>query len=243
MGLGSACASGIHALGVGFSFLQSGLVEAAIVGGTESPLSEFRIAHSKAIGIYATDHFEEYPCRPFHPNRSGTVYSEGSVMLTMSLDKSIQTKAEVLSYAADTEKTLSPKMSLNGIGVQKTIKRAVSLAGLSLADIDIVLPHGTGTLAGDSAEINAIHEVFKNKLPRVVLTKWCCGHMLGASGTYSLAIAAKILEEGYIPKHPYFNSINSELGLNKEYKKDFKHALVLAMGFGANTAATIIRKV
>jgi len=78
---------------------------------------------------------------------------------------------------------------------------AIADAGLTPDDIDYVNAHGTGTVANDIAEAEALGRVFGDRLTRLAVssTKPIHGHTLGAGGAIELAITIMALRESVAP--------------------------------------------
>ena len=74
---------------------------------------------------------------------------------------------------------------------------AVADAGLEGEQIGYINPHGTGTVAGDAPESQAMAAI--NPDVKVSATKSTLGHSLGASGALETAICALAMKERTIP--------------------------------------------
>ena len=68
----SACSSANHAIGVAFQMVRSGMVDAAVTGGTEAVFTFGTIRGWEALRVMAPD-----TCRPFSLGRKGMVLGEG----------------------------------------------------------------------------------------------------------------------------------------------------------------------
>jgi nodulation protein E len=68
----SACASSNHPISTALWLLRSNLIDAAIVGGTEAPLTYGILKSWEALRVMAPD-----TCRPFDRHRKGQVLAEG----------------------------------------------------------------------------------------------------------------------------------------------------------------------
>src|SRR5579871_4895731 len=69
----SACASSNHAIATAVWLLRNNVIDAAVVGGTEAPLTFGILKAWEAMRVLAPD-----TCRPFDRNRKGLVLAEGA---------------------------------------------------------------------------------------------------------------------------------------------------------------------
>ena len=74
----SACASSAHAIITGALWLEAGLADAVIVGGSETPFAPGLLRGWNAMRVMADD-----TCRPFSIQRRGMVLGEGAAMLVL----------------------------------------------------------------------------------------------------------------------------------------------------------------
>ncbi|KAF5020203.1 hypothetical protein F66182_7768 [Fusarium sp. NRRL 66182] len=103
---------------------------------------------------------------------------------------------------------------------QEALARSVySRAGLDPLDTLFVESHGTGTVAGDNAEVRSIGRVFGREAGRttdlpVGSIKTNIGHLEAASGVASAIKAIMVLKKNQIP--PQLNFVNPKPGLDLE---------------------------
>lgn len=99
---------------------------------------------------------------------------------------------------------------------QRLIRSVYQEVGLGTQDTSYIEAHGTGTVAGDTAEIKAILEVFRAKSQDFPLhvgsIKGNIGHLESASGLAGLIKAIMILERGWIPPTINLKDFKKELG-------------------------------
>lgn len=88
------------------------------------------------------------------------------------------------------------------------MKQALSEAKLNPSDIGYVNAHGTATNKGDTVEIEAIKNIFADKLPFVSSTKGATGHMMGAGGITETIACIKAIETGVIPPTINLNEVD-----------------------------------
>ena len=101
--------------------------------------------------------------------------------------------------------------------------------------------HGTGTAAGDLAEIGAIRDVFCNnrKSPlHVGSIKSNIGHLESASGLAGLVKTVLVLEKGFIPPNANFEAAKAELNLDNHELIVRVPPLLFELNFDLRTADT-----
>ena len=132
--------------------------------------------------------------------------------------------------------------SRDGNGLARSIKKTLTAANLTSADIGVISAHGTGTAYNDSMEMKAFKSVFKTPVP-IYSIKGGIGHTMGAAGIIEIIIAAKAIEEKLIP--PTIGLIQpdeeSKGWVNKNPKSNkAKYALSVNAGFGGINTAIIV---
>ncbi len=80
--LSSACASGSHAIIQGSAMIQSGMLDVAIVGGSDAPFTYGLLKSWDALRVASKD-----TCRPFCEDRSGLVLGEGAGMFVLESEE------------------------------------------------------------------------------------------------------------------------------------------------------------
>jgi len=239
------CSTGLQAIANGFAWLKSGMANKFLAGAAEAPLTPFTIAQMKAIGIYSDESMMPYPCRPLNALKKNTfVLGEGAAVFALEKVSEKQLNADktspvIISSIGFGFENISSKtgISKEGNNFQLAILDAIENAGQQLP-VDMIIMHAPGTVAGDSAELNAIRNVFANTgLPIISSSKWMTGHTLGASGCLAIEYAMHILETQTYLDFPYPIVVEP---VRKE--KPIRRILVVAAGFGGNAAAVILDK-
>lgn len=95
-------------------------------------------------------------------------------------------------------------------------QKLVSSADVDPLDIGVAECHGTGTQAGDPAELEAIRKVFaigraKDNPLHITSIKANIGHAEAASGAASLAKLILMLQHRTIPRHISFKTLNPRI--------------------------------
>ena len=103
-------------------------------------------------------------------------------------------------------------------------------ASMNPAEVDYIEAHGTGTAAGDLAEVNAIAKVFgKNRLDPLLIgsIKSNIGHLEACSGLAGLIKAVLVLEKGEIPPTINHETPRPELKL---HERNIKVCCIVKIG-------------
>ncbi len=189
--LGAACAAGNAGFIHGVQMLRLGEVDLAICGGVSESIHTFGIfASFKSQGALASNETPERASRPFDLDRNGIVVAEGGGLVTLerlpsALARGAKIYGEIVGYAMNSDATdfVLPDPTRQA----QCIRLALSRAGISADQIDIVSSHATATEQGDIEESLALREVFGD-CPNVAInnTKSFIGHAMGAAGALEL---------------------------------------------------------
>ena len=241
------CSTALHALLNGIAWLQAGMADKFLVGGSEAPLTAFTIAQMRALKIYANPkncqpELGEWACRAMDLNKTknSMVLGEGAAMACLELGERKNALGYVtgFGYATDDLK--------HGISItdeaecfQKSMKMA--LQNVSLDEVDAIVMHAPGTIKGDKSEYKAIQKVFgastssaQANLPMLTTNKWKIGHTFGASGMLNLEMALLMIQHQHFIGVPFVTDHNP--------RKAIRNVLVNAVGFGGNAVSILVSK-
>jgi 3-oxoacyl-(acyl-carrier-protein) synthase len=229
------CSTALHALLNGVAWLQSGMADKFLVGGSEAPLTAFTIAQMEALKIYAKQN-QSYPCRAFDLNKKQNtlVLGEGASVCCLEIGKKHNALAfiEGIGYATEIlEHNIS--ISTEAICFQKSMQMA--LKNTPLSEVDAIVMHAPGTIKGDLSEFKAITKLFGESLPLLTTNKWKIGHTFGASGMLSVEFAIMMLQHNYFIEVPFIKP-------QGQPKKPLKKILVNAVGFGGNAVSVLLTR-
>ncbi|MCM5661935.1 beta-ketoacyl synthase N-terminal-like domain-containing protein [Galbibacter mesophilus] len=227
------CSTALHALTNGVAWLQSGMSNKFLVGGSEASLTPFTIAQIKALKIYAENASEEYPCKALDlsKSRNSMVLGEGAGVICMETNpsKKVLAYVEGIGYATEILKH-NISISEDAECFQKSMKMA--LKNTNPEDVDVIVMHAPGTKKGDSTEIKAIDKVFGTEKPALTTNKWKIGHTFGASGILSLELAILMMQHQKFIEVPFVQHDKKPKKINK--------VLVNAVGFGGNAVSVLL---
>lgn len=234
------CSTGLHSVLNGVAWINSGMADKFLVGGSEAPLTNFTIAQMQALKIYAKNNSvsqsgQSYPCKALHMKKDQNSMILGEAASVACLEKGVTQNAlaiiEGVGYATEVLKH-NTSISTNAMCFQKSMKMAIK--GIDLAEVDAIVMHAPGTIKGDLSEYNAIKKIFQDKVPYLTTNKWKLGHTFAPSGMLNLEMAILMLQHDQVISSPFFE--------NSRRKNNLKKVLVNAVGFGGNAVSILISK-
>jgi len=250
----SACATANHAIGVSYRAIQNDEVDVMICGGSEAAITSMGLGGFCSMKALSTRNDEpEKASRPFDAKRDGFVMSEGGgVVILESLEHAEKRNANIyceiggIGFSADAYHLTAPDPE--GQGAIKSMKDAISDAGLSLEDIDYINAHGTSTPYNDKTETTAIKKLFGEYAYKLSIssTKSMTGHLLGAAGVIELISSILTVKNSKIPPTINYEYPDPECDLNytpnKAVDKEVNVFLNNAFGFGGHNATILGKK-
>ncbi|MGF1502881.1 MAG: beta-ketoacyl-ACP synthase I [Paracoccaceae bacterium] len=196
----SACSTSAHCIGNAAEQIQWGKQDVVFAGGGEE-LDWTLSCLFDAMGAMSTK-FNDTPeraSRAYDADRDGFVIAGGAgVVVLEELERARARGAriygEVTGYGATSDGF--DMVAPSGEGAV----RCMQLATESLGErkVDYINTHGTSTPVGDSREIEAIRQVFGDRIPAYSSTKSLTGHSLGATGVQEAIYCLLMLEGDFI---------------------------------------------
>ncbi len=227
------CSTALHGVLNAVAWIQSGLTDKFLVGGSEAPLTPFTIAQMRALKIYTREK-DIHPCKAMdlQKNQNTMVLGEAAALACLEKGKKSNAMALVAGIGYATEPLEhGVSISTDAQCFQDSMKMALKSAGID--KVDAIVMHAPGTIKGDLTEFNAIKKVFGDGTPYLTTNKWKVGHTFGASGLLSLELGVLMLKHRqYIPTPFYQN--------NNEQKK-VETVMVNAVGFGGNAVSILLK--
>ncbi|MEW4369195.1 beta-ketoacyl-ACP synthase II [Paenibacillus kandeliae] len=248
----TACASGSHAIGDAFKYIQSGEADVMITGGAEATIRPTGMAGFCSMRAMSTRN-DDYTTasRPFDSGRDGFVMAEGSGILILESLEHAQKRgahiyAEVIGYglSADAFHMTEP----NPDGPARCMKMALRTAGIQPEDVQYINAHGTSTPVGDKSETKAIKLALGDHAHKIAVssTKSMTGHLLGAAGGVEAVICALSLENQIIAPTINLHDQDPECDLdyvpNEARKADLNVVMSNSFGFGGHNASIVLKK-
>lgn len=244
-----ACASGSHAIGLGYMLIKQGLQECVICGGAEE-VNKYSMGNFDALNAFSSR--EDDPTkasRPFDKNRDGLVPSGGAASIILESYESAVKRgatilAEVIGYGFSSN---GDHISVPNVdGPKRSLMMAIRDAGIDISDIKYVNAHATSTPVGDLNEAKAIAEVFGEHKPYVASTKSFTGHEMWMAGASEIVYSTLMMQNNFIAANLNFEepdeaSVNINIP-TKRIDMEFDTFLSNSFGFGGTNSSLVVRK-
>jgi len=235
MTISTACTSSAKVFATASRYLETGICDAAVVGGVDS------LCLTTLYGFNSLQLVSSDPCCPWDIDRKGINIGEaaGFLLLEKSSGPNVGIKLKGYGESSDAFHISAPHPE--GKGAISAMISALNRSGLDAADIGYVNLHGTATPANDSAEAQAIYSIF----PGGVLcssTKGITGHTLGAAGITEAIISCLVLEQSVLPGNVNLRKPDPELPvevLQSTINRSVNHVMSNSFGFGGSNCSLV----
>lgn len=262
-GVSATCASGAVGLGEALRRIRHGYADAVLVVGMEDCLNPVNLASNANLRALATG-YEGNPTaasRPFDGGRSGFVMSQGAAAIllesaTSARRRGVRVLAELAGFGASSDAHHPTAPHPEGRGAAQAIAACLADAELLPANITHVNAHGTGTPAGDAAELRAFESALGEGARQIPIsaTKSSTGHLLGAAGVVEAIISVMVLRDGVMPptlnldtpEAPDWNFVAGQaraLPFAETESQQRAAVLSTSFGFGGHNGAIVLCEV
>jgi acyl transferase domain-containing protein/phosphopantetheinyl transferase len=258
----AACASSLVAAEIGTRDLLTRKCDLVLAGGIY--LSSDVAFQSIFCQLHALSHRSQI--RPFDQDADGLLIGEGAGFIVLKRLEDAERDGDRIYAVIKGVGTSSDGRALSVLaprveGEELALRRAYEMAEISPTTVELIEAHGTATLAGDVAEVQAMTRVFGQRqgpLP------WCglgsiksmIGHLMPAAGIAGLIKAALALHHKILPPTLNCETPNPRLELEKtpfyinteprpwvHGSKDWpRRAGVNAFGFGGINAHVVLEE-
>jgi 3-oxoacyl-[acyl-carrier-protein] synthase II len=231
--ISAACSSGLQALIRAAMMLQSGDAQRVLVVAAEASVHPLFVGSFQRLGVLPPAGFG---CRPFDRNRRGFLMSDASAAICLELGGDAPI-ARVENFAMGADATHLTAGDPSGAVLQRLMKQVIGNG----AEVDVVHAHGTGTIANDAIELNAIESVFAGHKNRqsIYSHKGALGHSLGAAGLVSIVINCLMHRDDVVPPNARLTEPLPTRWVRLEasaVNRKVGRSIALAAGFGGPVA-------
>jgi 3-oxoacyl-[acyl-carrier-protein] synthase I len=246
--ISSACATSTHCVGNAFEQIQWGKQDIIFAGGGEEEHWSLSMLFD-AMGALTTKYNEtpETASRPYDATRDGFVSAGGGAVLVLeelehALARGAKIYAEVVGYGATSDGV--DMVQPSGEGAVRCMQQALSTVD---TPIDYINTHGTSTPVGDVKELEAIGQVFGDKVPPLSSSKSLTGHSLGAVGAQEAIYCLMMMEEGFIQASANITEMDEKAAAfpivtHRQDNVDLRTVMTNNFGFGGTNAALVFRR-
>lgn len=243
----SACSSASQSIGIGLQLVRAGIIDRAIVGGSEACITPATMKAWEMLRVLSPD-----ASRPFSKNRNGMILGEGAGIVILESEAALAERAGTpLAWLAgygtssDARDIIQPDVE----GAVSSMQAALEDAGLSPDAIGYINAHGTGTALNDINEAAALRRVFGEAIDTIPVSssKPVIGHTLGASGGLELIISLKALLTNTVPPQINFTEPDPKcplyLPVGGAIERPLSAVLSNSFAFGGINATLIATKI
>lgn len=238
----NACISGLSALILGNRLIDSGLYDAAIVCGCDTP-RQFILSGFQSLKALSPE-----PCRPFDMERMGLNLGEAAATLILSKNP-IQGNSWRMGdgfIRNDAFHISTPSKTADGLylSLQRTLESFTKEISSTCKQIDMkehlafINAHGTATLFNDQMESVAIGRAGLSGLPANAYKSFW-GHTMGAAGILETIISMKAIDDDTILGTRGFSELGVSGKMNicaENRPTDKKGFIKMLSGFGGCNA-------
>ena len=246
--ISSACSTSANCIGNAAEMIQFGKQDMMFAGGGEEldwTLSEL----FDAMGAMSSK-FNATPqkaSRAYDRNRDGFVISGGGGILVLeelehARARGAKIYAELTGYGATADG--ADMVAPSGEGAVRCMQMALENVK---APVDYINPHATSTPVGDIPEINAIREVFGDKMPPISATKSLTGHSQGAAGAHEAIYTLLMMQHDFICESANIEELDPAVGDANIVRSRIDNvkintALSNSFGFGGTNASLVFQR-
>lgn len=244
-----ACASGSHAIGLGYMMIKQGLQKQVICGGAQE-VGPYAFSSFDAIGAFSVRESDPTKAsRPFDIGRDGLVPSGGAATVILeSYEEAIKRGANILGevigygFSSNGDHISQPNVD----GPVRSLRMAMAQAGLQIKDVDYINAHATSTPIGDANEAKAIAEVFGEKNQPVSSTKSMTGHECWMAGASEIVYSTIMMNHNFVAPNINLETPDEHSAKlfipTKPIEKNINVYLSNSFGFGGTNSSLIIKK-
>jgi len=217
----AACASSLSGIRMAVAELLDYRMDMMVTGGIDTDNSPYMyMCFSKTPAFTKNEKVQ-----PFDENSSGIMIGEGIGMLLLKRLEDAERDGDniyavIRGIGSSSDGKFKSIYAPRSAGQQLALERAYEESGFEPASIGLLEAHGTGTKAGDLAEVSALKDFFgqhSSKRQHIAMgsVKSQMGHTKNAAGAASIIKVALALHHKVLPATINVTEPNSEFALEE----------------------------
>ncbi|MCF8373205.1 MAG: beta-ketoacyl-[acyl-carrier-protein] synthase family protein [Bacteroidales bacterium] len=244
-----ACASGSHAIGMGYLMIKQGLQDTIICGGAQE-INAYSMGNFDALSAFSIREDEPTKAsRPFDASRDGLVPSGGGATIVLeSYESAIKRGAPILAeligygFSSNGEHISVPNVD----GPARSLSNSLKDAGISPDKVDYINAHATSTPVGDLNEAKAIDLIFGKSKPLVSSTKSMTGHEMWMGGASEVVYSLLMMRDSFIAPNINLENTDEESAKLNIVRNTIDHNIDIflsnSFGFGGTNSSLVVKK-
>jgi 3-oxoacyl-[acyl-carrier-protein] synthase II len=248
----AACASSGYAMALGRRWIQSGWVDACLVGGCDilSPTAIAAFYNLRALSRRSDDPAKA--SRPFDRDRDGFVMGEGGAFFVVERAATARRRGARfhgelagIGMSSDAAHMVTP--CTDPTEAARAITMALADAAIAPDEVDYVNAHAAGTPVGDVAEAGAIRLALGAASDRVPVssTKSMSGHLVSGAAAFEAVACLAAIHRQAVPPTVNLDAIDPACALDHVPHVARPHRVRIAasnsFGFGGSNLCLVIR--
>ena len=245
----AACASGSHAIGMGYMFIKQGLQDSIVCGGAQE-INAFSMGSFDALNAFSIrEDAPQKASRPFDRDRDGLIPSGGAATVILeNYDSAIRRGApilgEVLGYgfSSNGEHISVPNID----GPKRSLEMALRDARIQAKEIDYLNAHATSTPVGDLNEAQAIYTVFNQGRVPISSTKSMTGHEMWMGGASEVIYSLIMAHNSFIAPNINFENPDEHSAklniISRTTEQKIDTFISNSFGFGGTNSTLVVKK-
>ena len=246
--ISSACSTSAHCIGHAADLIRSGRHHTMFAGGGEEEHWTMSILFD-AMGAMSSK-YNDTPTeasRTYDANRDGFVIAGGGGILVLeeyehALARGARMHAELVGFGATSDGF--DMVAPSGEGAVRCMRQALETVN---GPVEYVNTHGTSTPVGDVKELEALREVFQDKMPYIGATKSLSGHALGAAGVHEAIYSLIMMKEKFLAASANIKELDpAAIGLPilmENLSQGVKTMMSNSFGFGGTNATLVFQEI
>ncbi|MFN3405223.1 MAG: beta-ketoacyl-[acyl-carrier-protein] synthase family protein [Cytophagaceae bacterium] len=244
-----ACASGSHAIGIGYFLIKHGLQKGIVCGGAQE-INPYSMGNFDALSTFSIrENDPTAASRPFDKGRDGLVPSGGAATVILesyesAIERGAPILAEIIGYGFSSNGGHISQPNVEG--PSRALHMSLKDAGIQSKEIQYVNAHATSTPVGDMYEARALDNVFSASKPLVSSTKSMTGHECWMAGASEIVYSVLMMNNSFVAPNINMETPDEDSAkLNiatKTVETNIDMLLSNSFGFGGTNSSLILKK-